>query len=110
MLIGLDEETRRQLNRVEAMLHAICDKEGIIPSTLPGYEQPRSASPSTHSMSSASGPMERLQLSDAGSEPPRKLGMFICAYRMSYTGCLTLCISQKRLLRQGTFKWACKLE
>jgi hypothetical protein len=40
MHIGLDEETRRQLNRLEVMLNAICDNEGIIPSTLPGYEPP----------------------------------------------------------------------
>jgi hypothetical protein len=75
MHIGLDDDSRRQLNRVEAMLTAICESHGIIPSTLPGYEPPRSVSPSTHSVSSAGSPMERLQLSDAASEPPRKAGM-----------------------------------
>jgi hypothetical protein len=83
MHIGLDEETRRQLNRLEAMLNAICDNEGIIPSTLPGYELPRSASPSTQSMSSVGAPLERLHLSDATSEPPRKLGKCLCAYSTS---------------------------
>ena len=71
---ALDEDTQRQLNRVEAMLNAICNKEGIDPSTLPGHELPRSGSPSTQSISSTSVPMERMNLSDMSSEPPRKLG------------------------------------
>ena len=71
---ALDEDTRRQLNRVEAMLNAICFKEGIETSTLPGYELSRSASPSSQSVSSTGVPIERMNLSDMGSEPPRKLG------------------------------------
>ena len=71
---ALDEDTRHQLNRVEAMLNAICLKEGIETSTLPGYELSRSASPSSQSVSSTGVPIERMNLSDMSSEPPRKLG------------------------------------
>ncbi|KAN0131148.1 hypothetical protein V8E53_011040 [Lactarius tabidus] len=35
---GLDEDTHRQLNRIEAMLTGICGSKGIIPENLPGYE------------------------------------------------------------------------
>ena len=76
MIVGLDEETRRQLNRMESMLHALCDKDGIIPSTLPGYDAPRAASPTTQSPASATGQMERMHLTDDASEPPRKLGNY----------------------------------
>jgi hypothetical protein len=44
---GLDEDTRHQLNRIEAMLSGICASKGIIPETLPGYEHRCSASPSS---------------------------------------------------------------
>ena len=71
---ALDEDTRHQLNRVEAMLNAICNKEGIDPSTLPGYELPHSGLPSTQLISSTSIPMERMNLSDMSLEPPQKLG------------------------------------
>ena len=71
---ALDENTRRQLNRVEAMLNAICFKEGIETSTLPGYELSRLALPSSQSVSSTGVPIERMNLSDMGSEPPQKLG------------------------------------
>jgi len=76
MRIGLDEDTRRQLNRIEAMLNAICNSKGIIPDTLPGYDRRRSPSPSSHSPSSTGLPMERLHLSDASSELLRKAGTY----------------------------------
>ena len=60
MYEALDEDTRRQLNRVEAMLNAICFKEGIETSTLPGYELSRSVSPSSQSVSSTSIPVMTL--------------------------------------------------
>ena len=79
--IGLDEDTHRQLNRIEAMLNAICERQGITPDTLPGYDCCRSPSPSSHSPSSLTGaPMERLQLSNVASEPLQQAGMYICAY------------------------------
>ena len=80
MIVGLDEDTRRQLNRMETMLCALCNKEGIIPSTLPGYDAPHAASPTTQSPASASGHMEHMHLMDDVSEPPRKLGNYICEY------------------------------
>jgi hypothetical protein len=83
MNIALDEDTRRQLNRLEAMLNEICAREGIIPSTLPGWEPPLSALPSSPSVASSSAPLERLQITDAVSEPPRKIGKRICTYSTS---------------------------
>jgi hypothetical protein len=81
---GLDEDTRRQLNRIEAMLSGICASKGIIPETLPGYERRRSASPSSLSPSSPGMHLETLNISDThsntsahsstSSEPPRKAG------------------------------------
>ena len=76
--IGLDNDTRSQLNRVEAMLHALCARHGIEPSTLPGYEQPRSVSPSIQSISSITSPGERLDPSDVPSEPDRNVCEYIC--------------------------------
>jgi hypothetical protein len=61
---GLDEDTQRQLNRIEAMLSGICASKGIIPETLPGYECRRSASPSSLSPSSPGMHMEMLNISD----------------------------------------------
>ena len=77
MIVGLDEDTRRQLNRMESMLHALCNKDSIIPSTLPGYDAPRAASPTTQSPASATGQMEHMHLTDDASEPPRKLGNYV---------------------------------
>ncbi|KAN0141481.1 hypothetical protein V8E53_000726 [Lactarius tabidus] len=81
---GLDEDTHRQLNRIEAMLTGICGSKGIIPENLPGYERCRSASPSSLSPSSPGMHMETLNISDThsntsaqsstSSEPPRKAG------------------------------------
>ncbi|KAN0127805.1 hypothetical protein V8E53_014361 [Lactarius tabidus] len=64
---ALDEDTRRQLNRIEAMLNAICNSNGILPESLPGYEHPSLASPSSHSPSSAGIQMEMLHISDTHS-------------------------------------------
>ena len=80
MIVGLDEDTCRQLNRMGMMLCALCNKEGIIPSTLPGYDAPHVALPTTQSPASASGHMERMHLTDDVSEPPHKLGNYICKY------------------------------
>ncbi|KAN0131117.1 hypothetical protein V8E53_011009, partial [Lactarius tabidus] len=81
---GLDEDTQRQLNRIEAMLSGICASKGIIPETLPGYECRRSASPSSLSPSSPGMHMEMLNILDTcsntsahsstSSEPPQKAG------------------------------------
>ncbi|KAN0140675.1 hypothetical protein V8E53_001502 [Lactarius tabidus] len=79
----LDDDTRQQLNRIEAMLTAICNSSGIVPETLPGYDRPTSASPSSQSQSSAGVQMETLHISDTrsntsshsstrSSQPPRK--------------------------------------
>ncbi|KAN0131146.1 hypothetical protein V8E53_011038 [Lactarius tabidus] len=64
---ALNEDTRRQLNRIEAMLNAICNSDGILPESLPGYERPSLASPSSHSPSSAGVQMEMLHISDTHS-------------------------------------------
>ena len=56
------------------MLNVICKKEGIVPSTLTGYEPLHSTLPSMQLFSSASGPMEWLWLSETLSEPLHKLG------------------------------------
>ncbi|KAN0139733.1 hypothetical protein V8E53_002395 [Lactarius tabidus] len=61
---ALDKDTHQQLNRIEAMLNAICNSDGILPETLPGYECPSLALPSSHSPSSAGVQMETLHLSD----------------------------------------------
>jgi hypothetical protein len=67
------------------MLHGICDKKGIIPETLPGYDRRRSPSPSSHSPTSTRVPLERLQISDVASEPPRMAGTYLYS-------CFTCCI------------------
>ena len=63
--IGLDDDTHRQLNRIEAMLTAICEVKGISPDALPGYNRHRSPSQSSPSPSSTGSPLERQYLSDA---------------------------------------------
>ena len=80
MHIGLDNHARCQLNRVEAMLHALCARHGIEPSTLPGYEAPRPASLSTHSLSSVALPIDTPNPSDVTSEPGPHTGRCICVY------------------------------
>jgi hypothetical protein len=64
---ALDKDTHRQLNRIEAMLNAICNSNGILPESLPGYEHPSLALPSSHSPSSAGIQMETLHISDTCS-------------------------------------------
>ena len=76
MIVGLDEDTCRQLNRMESMLHALCDKDGIIPLTLLGYDAPCAASPTMQSPALATGQMERMHLTYDASELPRKLGNY----------------------------------
>ncbi|KAN0131122.1 hypothetical protein V8E53_011014 [Lactarius tabidus] len=61
---ALDEDSRRQLNRIEAMLNAICNSNGILPETLLGYEHPMSVSPSSQSPSSTGVQMETLHISN----------------------------------------------
>ncbi|KAN0133108.1 hypothetical protein V8E53_009138 [Lactarius tabidus] len=61
---ALDEDSRRQLNRIEAMLNAICNSNGILPETLLGYEHPTSVSPSSQSPSSTGVQMETLHISN----------------------------------------------
>lgn len=64
-------------NQRKMLLHlgALCEKQGINPSTIPGMNDPppsrRSLSPSSHSIQSASSPgvaMSSLALSDAQSD------------------------------------------
>ena len=63
MCIGLDDETQQQLSRIEAMLNAICNKQGIVPDTLPGYDHCQPPSLSSHSPSSiGSASIERCHL------------------------------------------------
>jgi hypothetical protein len=59
------------------MLRAICNKHGIDPSTLPGYDSPRSTSPSMSVPSVGS-----LDPSSAISELPREAGVYLHAYSM----------------------------
>ena len=69
--IGLDDDTHRQLNRIEAMLTAVCKIKGINPDALPGYDRRRSPSQSSRSPSSTGSPLERQYLSDAMPVPPQ---------------------------------------
>ena len=61
------------------MLHALCARHGIEPSTLQGYEPPLSASPSAQ-LPSVGSSVARLDPSDVPSEPHRSTGEYICAY------------------------------
>jgi hypothetical protein len=62
--IALDEDSHQQLNRIVAMLNAICNSNGILPETLLGYEHPTSVSPSSQSPSSTGVQMETLHISN----------------------------------------------
>ena len=59
------------------MLHAICNKHGIDPSMLPGYDSPRSTSLSMSVQSVGS-----LDPSSAMSELPHEAGVYLHAYSM----------------------------
>ena len=78
--IGLDDDTHRQLNRIEAMLTAVCEVKGINPDALPGYDRRRSPSQSSRSPSSTRSPLERQHLSDAIPELPHNAGMAPYSY------------------------------
>ena len=97
MCVGLDDETRRQLSRIEAMLNAICNRQGIVPDTLPGYDRCRSPSLSSHSPSSIGGAsVEKRHPFNLTSEPPRKAGTkCIC-----HSYCM-VCLSRV----QSQWKW-----
>ena len=112
MPIGLDEDTRRQLTRIEAMLNAICDNKGIIPETLPGYDRRRSPSPSSRSPSSSGASMERLHLSQVPALPLQTAGMHLSLYPHIY--CTSDIIQpvpsqRKRRLLQRKVQWSHKL-
>ena len=111
MHIGLDNHARCQLNRVEAMLHALCARHGIEPSTLPGYDAPQSASPSTHALSSAASPIDALNPSDVTSEPGQHTGRCICVYDRTPLTLIYACRQGKGWARQRTLqrRFQCKL-
>ena len=78
--IGLDDDTHRQLNRIEVMLTAVCEVKGINPDALPGYDRRHSPSQSSRSPSSTRSPLERQHLSDAIPELPHNAGMAPYSY------------------------------
>ncbi|KAN0139725.1 hypothetical protein V8E53_002387 [Lactarius tabidus] len=56
-----------ELNRIEAMINAICNSNGILPETLLGYEHPTSVSPSSQSPSLTGLQMETLHIGNMHS-------------------------------------------
>ncbi|KAN0131094.1 hypothetical protein V8E53_011095 [Lactarius tabidus] len=99
---ALDEDTRRQLNRIEAMLNAICNSNGILPESLPGYECPSLALPSSHSPSSAGIQMETLHMSDTRSNTSAHSSSMSKLRHKKGKG--------KRRLHQRMHQWPDKLE
>ncbi|KAN0128960.1 hypothetical protein V8E53_013222 [Lactarius tabidus] len=125
---ALDEDTCRQLNRIEAMLNAICNSNGILPESLPGYEHPSLASLSSHSPSLAGVQMEMLHISDTHSNTSAHSSSMLkllhkkagsCRILTIYTciiesiQCLIRVSSQgkgKQRLHQRSHQWPDKLE